>query len=48
MPSVEELLSQTSDDETNLETYADSGIEYCTVDDYTRLVLSAQKTPLHF
>lgn len=38
MPSVEELLSQTSDDETNLETYADTGIEYCTVDDDTRLV----------
>lgn len=38
MPSVEELLSQISEDETNLETYADSGIEYCTVDDDTRLV----------
>lgn len=43
MPSVEELLSQTSEDETNLETYADSGIEYCTVDDNTRLVTIPDK-----
>lgn len=43
MPSVEELLSQTSEDETNLETYADSGIEYCTVDDDTRLVTIPDK-----
>lgn len=43
MPSVEELLSQDSEDETNLETYADSGIEYCTVDDDTRLVTIPDK-----
>lgn len=43
MPSVEELLSQDSDDETNLETYADIGIEYCTVDDDTRLVTIPDK-----
>lgn len=43
MPSVEELLSQDSEDETNLETYADTGIEYCTVDDDTRLVTIPDK-----
>lgn len=43
MPSVEELLSQDSEDETNLETYADGGIEYCTVDDDTRLVTIPDK-----
>ena len=43
MPSIEELLSQDSDDETNLETYADIGIEYCTVDDDTRLVTIPDK-----
>lgn len=40
MPSVEELLSQTSEE---VETYADSGIEYCTVDDDTRLVTIPDK-----
>ena len=40
MPSVEELLSQTSEE---VETYADTGIEYCTVDDDTRLVTVPDK-----
>lgn len=40
MPSVEELLSQTSEE---VETYADTGIEYCTVDDDTRLVTIPDK-----
>lgn len=43
MPSVEELLNQDSEDETNLEAYADTGIEYCTVDDDTRLVTIPDK-----
>lgn len=38
MPSVEELLSQNSE-----ETYADIGIEYCTVDDDTRMVTVPDK-----
>lgn len=40
MPSVEELLSQTSEE---VEAYADTGIEYCTVDDDTRLVTIPDK-----
>lgn len=40
MPSVEELLSQDSE---VVETYADTGIEYCTVDDDTRLVTVPDK-----
>lgn len=40
MPSVEELLSQTSEE---VEIYADTGIEYCTVDDDTRLVTVPDK-----
>lgn len=38
MPSVEELLSQNSE-----ETYADIWIEYCTVDDDTRMVTVPDK-----
>lgn len=38
MPSVEELLSQNSE-----ETYANIGIEYCTVDDDTRMVTVPDK-----
>ena len=38
MPSVEELLNQDSE-----ETYTDAGIEYCTVDDDTRLVTIPDK-----
>lgn len=38
MPSIEELLSQNSE-----ETYADIGIEYCTVDDDTRMVTVPDK-----
>lgn len=40
MPSVEELLNQDSEE---VETYADTGIEYCTVDDDTRLVTVPDK-----
>ena len=40
MPSVEELLNQDSEE---VETYADNGIEYCTVDDDTRLVTIPDK-----
>lgn len=40
MPSVEELLSQDSEE---VEAYADTGIEYCTVDDDTRLVIVPDK-----
>lgn len=40
MPSVEELLSQDSEE---VETYADNRIEYCTVDDDTRLVTIPDK-----
>ena len=40
MPSVEELLSQDSE---VVETYADTGTEYCTVDDDTRLVTIPDK-----
>ena len=40
MPSIEELLNQDSEE---VETYADTGIEYCTVDDDTRLVTVPDK-----
>lgn len=40
MPSVEELLNQDSEE---VETYADTVIEYCTVDDDTRLVTIPDK-----
>ena len=41
MPSVEELFEVAEAEE--VETYADSGIEYCTVDDDTRLVTIPDK-----
>lgn len=40
MPSVEELLNQDSEE---VEAYTDTGIEYCTVDDDTRLVTIPDK-----
>lgn len=40
MPSVEELLNQDSEE---VEAYTDTGIEYCTVDDDTRLVTVTDK-----
>lgn len=40
MPSVEELLNQDSEE---VEAYTDTGIEYCIVDDDTRLVTIPEK-----